>query len=104
MDLSERASDPQKTAAQASTPSNAALLNPPLQRAPGLIAQAMSTIDDGYDSDTMAKIDANIRKQCEAVKSQCFKQIETRIQETNGELFKRMDSVEMSYKSQITET
>ena len=67
-------------------------------------ANQMSTIDDGYDSEAMAKIEANTRKECESVKLQCFKQIEIRLSENNSNLLKRVDEIEMSYKSQITET
>ena len=59
----------------------------------------MSTIDDGYDSEAMAKIEANIRREVDAVKNQCFKQIEIRLQEEGTDLRKRIDGIEMSYKS-----
>ena len=42
----------------------------------------MSTIDDGYDSEAMAKIEANIKTEVEASKHACFKQIELRVRET----------------------
>ena len=77
---------------------------PALQRTAQMPANQMSTIDDGYDSEAMAKIEANTRKECESVKLQCFKQIEIRLSENNSNLLKRVDEIEMSYKSQITET
>ena len=48
----------------------------------GQVTQNMSTIDDGYDSEAMAKIEANIKTEVEASQHACFKQIELRIRES----------------------
>ena len=59
----------------------------------------MSTIDDGYDTETMAKIEANTSKAVEQCKKQCFAQIETRLKEAGAELNSRIFNIESGYKS-----
>ena len=78
--------------------------NPALQRTSAMPIQQMSTIDDGYDTETMAKIEANTTKAVEQVKKQCFNQIETRLKEAGAEMNSRIHNIEAGYKSQITET
>lgn len=64
----------------------------------------MSTIDDGYDTEAMDKIEANTKDQINALKIVCFKQIELRIREQGKDLLDKIDLMELSYKSRITET
>lgn len=64
----------------------------------------MSTINDGYDTEAMAQIEANIKSEVEMMKKVCFKQIENRLAEKAEETDERIDGLEAKYKSQITET
>ena len=90
---------PEEGANTARSRGHAAMGAPGLQRTQGMPQNQMSTIDDGYDSEAMAKIEANIRREVDAVKNQCYKQIEIRLQEEGTDLRKRIDGIEMSYKS-----
>ena len=46
---------------------------PGLQRTGAMPAAKMSTIDDGYDTETMAKIEANTKKEVDNLKAVVFK-------------------------------
>lgn len=85
------------TIKEADTPADSPMLKPPpfggfaLQRAPQIQANQLSTLDDGYDSDTMQKIHADTQKQIDSLKKVCFKQIEERIIESGQNLDKRIE-------------
>ena len=61
--------------------------------------QQLSSIDDGYDSDTMNKFRQDVDRSISAMKKECFRQIETRIVGTQKETFERIEKIEASYKS-----
>ena len=65
----------------------------------GQLTQQMSTIDDGYDSEAMAKIEANIKSEVEASQHACFKQIDLRIRESGQEIDKQLEKQKMSTES-----
>lgn len=62
------------------------------------------TVDDGYDSDTMIRVDNKIKREIEGVQAKCFQQIEMRLLEDKSDVSTRMTNLEISTKSQITET
>ena len=64
----------------------------------------LSSIDDGYDSDTMIKFRKDVDRSISTMKKECFRQIETRLVGTQKETFERIERIEASYKSQIMET
>ena len=59
----------------------------------------MSTIDDGYDTEAMAKIEAQTKKEVENMQKECYKHIENRLKETFVEVKGNIEEIEARYKS-----
>ena len=53
--------------------------------------QQLSSIDDGYDSDTMIKFRKDVDRSITTMKKECFRQIETRILEEQKNTFDRIE-------------
>ena len=78
--------------------------NPPYQRENAINPKNMSVIDDGYDSENMQKLATDMKNEVESLKKTCFQQIEARLGETEATLTKKIESIDLSCKSLITET